>query len=130
VIVKTMKSAPYPIYVITKVAHTMRIARVSMGKTARRSRQFPGGASMVHQLRSPTAASIDRAVMNMITGVKDTAKSAHPACPMAKLTRSRRPAADARAARSTPFTAAELAAPKSVLRVDPLAGSGGEVVAP
>ena len=68
--------------------------------------------------------------MNMITGVKHIADSAHPACPMAKLTRSRRPAAAARAARSTPFTAAELAAPKSVLRVDPLAGSEGEVVAP
>ena len=44
----------------------------------------------------------------MIAGVTPIINSAHPACAMAKLTRSRRPAADSRAASNTPLTAAEL----------------------
>eukprot|EP00964_Phaeocystis_antarctica_P153871 scaffold122308_cov63-Phaeocystis_antarctica.AAC.2 len=38
----------------------------------------------------------------MARGVRLTTRMAHPACPMAKLTCSRRPAADSRAARSVP----------------------------
>eukprot|EP00964_Phaeocystis_antarctica_P037675 scaffold21531_cov63-Phaeocystis_antarctica.AAC.3 len=49
---------------------------------------------------------------------------------MAKLTRSRRAAADARAARSCPLTAAELAAPEGVLRAAAVADCEGEVAAP
>ena len=44
--------------------------------------------------------------------------SAHPACPIAKLTRSLRPAADARAARSFSLTAAVLAARAESRRVE------------
>ena len=88
----------------------------------------PAAALRSRYVHVQTAASIDWPKLRMTAGVTPITNSAHPACPMAKLTRSRRPVADARAARSTPFTAAELAAPKSVLRVDPLAGSGGEVV--
>eukprot|EP00964_Phaeocystis_antarctica_P020946 scaffold11593_cov61-Phaeocystis_antarctica.AAC.3 len=62
----------------------------------------------------------------MSIGVRPIATSAHPACTMAKLTRSRRPAADARAARSFSLTAAELAAPEGVLRAAAVAGCGGE----
>eukprot|EP00964_Phaeocystis_antarctica_P019587 scaffold10808_cov75-Phaeocystis_antarctica.AAC.2 len=49
---------------------------------------------------------------------------------MAKLTRSRRPAADSRAARNTPLTAAELAAPEGVPRAAAVADREGEVAAP
>ena len=66
----------------------------------------------------------------MTAGLRLITKSAHPACPIAKLTRSRRPAADARAARNTPLTAAELAAPEGVLRAAALADREGEVAAP
>eukprot|EP00964_Phaeocystis_antarctica_P102265 scaffold67632_cov79-Phaeocystis_antarctica.AAC.2 len=48
---------------------------------------------------------------------------------MAKLTRSRRPAADSRAARNTPLTAAELAAPEVVLRAAAIVDCEGEVAA-
>ena len=48
---------------------------------------------------------------------------------MAKLTRSRRLAADARVARSFPFTAAELAALEGVVRVAPVTDCEGEAVA-
>eukprot|EP00964_Phaeocystis_antarctica_P157342 scaffold127477_cov56-Phaeocystis_antarctica.AAC.2 len=66
----------------------------------------------------------------MMVGVMQITYSAHPVCPMAKLTRSRRPAADARAACNTPLTAAELAAPGVVLRAAAVAFSEGEVAAP
>eukprot|EP00964_Phaeocystis_antarctica_P061978 scaffold37075_cov78-Phaeocystis_antarctica.AAC.4 len=48
---------------------------------------------------------------------------------MAKLTRSRRPAADSRAARNTPLTAVELAAPEGVLRAAAVADREGEAAA-
>eukprot|EP00964_Phaeocystis_antarctica_P017327 scaffold9564_cov85-Phaeocystis_antarctica.AAC.3 len=70
------------------VAHTTRIARASVEKRARRRRQMPGGYMTSHH--------------------RLTTDSAHPACTMTKLTRSRRAAADARAARNTPWTAAFL----------------------
>eukprot|EP00964_Phaeocystis_antarctica_P045093 scaffold25938_cov66-Phaeocystis_antarctica.AAC.1 len=65
----------------------------------------------------PTAASIDWPVANMTDGVRPIADNAHPACTMTKLTRSRRPAADDRAARNTVVTAADLAAPEGVLKI-------------
>eukprot|EP00964_Phaeocystis_antarctica_P157763 scaffold128093_cov63-Phaeocystis_antarctica.AAC.3 len=50
----------------------------------------------------------------MIKGVIPIAASANPACPIAKLTRSLRPAADSRAARNALLTAAWLAAPELI----------------
>eukprot|EP00964_Phaeocystis_antarctica_P080428 scaffold50224_cov56-Phaeocystis_antarctica.AAC.1 len=128
--VAAMWSAPNPVNPTTRVAHTTRIARASVGKRARRRRQLPGGSGTSHQNRLPTAASIDWPVENMTDGVALITSRAHPACPMAKLTRSRRPVADARAARNTPLTAAELAAPEGVLRAAALADREGEVAAP
>eukprot|EP00964_Phaeocystis_antarctica_P004551 scaffold2459_cov72-Phaeocystis_antarctica.AAC.3 len=66
----------------------------------------------------------------MTAGISQITNSAHPVCPMAKLTRSRRPAADARAARNTPLAAAELAAPEGVLRAAAVADREGEAAAP
>eukprot|EP00964_Phaeocystis_antarctica_P031852 scaffold18016_cov65-Phaeocystis_antarctica.AAC.2 len=91
-----------------KIAFATRIARASVGKRARAKRQAPTVDGTTHQSWSPTAASSDWPVANMIQGADPIAKNAHPACPIAKLTRSRRPAADSRAASNTPLTAAEL----------------------
>eukprot|EP00964_Phaeocystis_antarctica_P003975 scaffold2123_cov69-Phaeocystis_antarctica.AAC.3 len=104
-----MLSIPIPVSRTRQVAHTTRIARASVGKRARRRRQKPSGIGTSHQKTLPTAASIDRSAKYMIVGVAQITNIAHPACPMAKPTRSRRPAADARAARNTLLTAADLA---------------------
>eukprot|EP00964_Phaeocystis_antarctica_P057649 scaffold34127_cov77-Phaeocystis_antarctica.AAC.3 len=101
-----------------QVAHTTRIARVSVGKRARRRRQRPSGTGTRHHRRQPTAATIGRPTKLMTVGVVLITYRAHPACPMTKLTRSRRPAADARAARNTPLTAAELAATEKDRRAE------------
>eukprot|EP00964_Phaeocystis_antarctica_P066694 scaffold40359_cov69-Phaeocystis_antarctica.AAC.3 len=68
----------------------------------------------------------------MTETVRLVADSAQPACPIAKLTRSRRPAADARAACNTPLIAAELslAAAEGVKVASAVADREGEVVAP
>eukprot|EP00964_Phaeocystis_antarctica_P064536 scaffold38836_cov67-Phaeocystis_antarctica.AAC.4 len=100
-----------PVNTTRQRAHTTRIARASVEKRARRRRHWPGGATH----HRSTAAVIDKPAKYMTVGGKQITNSAHPACPMTKLTRSRRPTADARAARSTPLTAAELAAPEGVL---------------
>eukprot|EP00964_Phaeocystis_antarctica_P029251 scaffold16490_cov73-Phaeocystis_antarctica.AAC.3 len=123
-------SIPNPVNTTTAVAHTKRMARASVGKRARKRRQLPNGNGASHQKELPTAALIDWPVKDMTAGLRLITKSAHPACPIAKLTRSRRPAADARAARNTPLTAAELAAPEGVLIAAAVADSEGEVAAP
>eukprot|EP00964_Phaeocystis_antarctica_P089641 scaffold57240_cov69-Phaeocystis_antarctica.AAC.1 len=110
--VATMMSAPNPDHKTTPVAHTTRIARASVGKRARARRQRPSGSGTSHQKRLPMATSTDWPVENMTDGIALITSKAHPACPMAKLTRSRRPAADDRAARNTLLTAADLAAPE------------------
>eukprot|EP00964_Phaeocystis_antarctica_P093969 scaffold60750_cov75-Phaeocystis_antarctica.AAC.3 len=110
--VELMLSIPIPVSRTRQVAHTTRITRASVGKRARRRRQKPSGIGTSHQKTLPTAASIDRSAKYMNVGVAQITNSAHPACPMAKPTRSRRPAADARAARNTLLTAADLAAPE------------------
>eukprot|EP00964_Phaeocystis_antarctica_P112708 scaffold76837_cov68-Phaeocystis_antarctica.AAC.1 len=126
-----MLSIPSPVSKTRTVAHTTRIARASVGKRARRRRQKPSGTGTSHHTRSPTAASIDWPIANMTVGVAQITNSAHPACPMTKLTRSRRPTADARAARNTPLTAANLAAPDGVrMRAAAVADREGEVAAP
>eukprot|EP00964_Phaeocystis_antarctica_P074569 scaffold45860_cov78-Phaeocystis_antarctica.AAC.7 len=117
--VELMLSIAIPVSRTRLMAHTTRIARASVGKRARRRRKKPSGIGTSHQRTLPTAASIDRSAKYMIVGVAQITSSAHPACPMAKLTRSRRPAADARAARNTPLTAAKLAAPEKDRRVEP-----------
>eukprot|EP00964_Phaeocystis_antarctica_P055213 scaffold32480_cov68-Phaeocystis_antarctica.AAC.5 len=113
--VAEMATAPNPVHTTTKVTHATRIARASVGKRARRMRQMPSGNGTSHQSSRPTAASIDRPAKYMTAGVAQITNSAHPACPMAKLTRSRRPTADARAAHNFSLTAAELAAAEGVL---------------
>eukprot|EP00964_Phaeocystis_antarctica_P074631 scaffold45935_cov75-Phaeocystis_antarctica.AAC.1 len=113
-----------------ELAHTTRIARASVGKRARRRRQAPGGSGIDHHRLLPTAASIDWPAKYMIVGVAQITNSAHPACPMAKLTRSRRPAADSRAARNTPLNAAELAAPEVMLRAATVTDREVKVAAP
>mmetsp|Transcript_8325 Transcript_8325/g.19676 ORF Transcript_8325/g.19676 Transcript_8325/m.19676 type:complete len:214 (+) Transcript_8325:271-912(+) len=123
-------SAPPHAHTTKRVAHTTRIARASVGKRARRRRQTPSGIGTSHHPELPTAVAIDWPADCMTPGVKHIANRANPACPMAKLTRSRRPAADARAARSFPLTAAELAAPEGVLRAAAVADGEGEVAAP
>eukprot|EP00964_Phaeocystis_antarctica_P003830 scaffold2058_cov69-Phaeocystis_antarctica.AAC.4 len=128
--VPTRMSAPIPVHTTTAVAHTTRIARASVGKRARRRRQRPSGAGTSHHMREPTAASIGSPAEYIIEGVEQITNSAHPTCPIAKLTRSRRPSADARAARNTPLTAAELAAPEGVLSAAAVADREGEVAAP
>eukprot|EP00964_Phaeocystis_antarctica_P007015 scaffold3802_cov67-Phaeocystis_antarctica.AAC.1 len=128
--VAEMAPAPNPVHRTMKVTQATRIARASVGKRARRRRQMQSGDGTSHQSSRPTAASIDRPVMYMTVGITQITNSAHPACPMAKLTRSRRPAADARAARNTSLTAAELArASEGVLRAVAVADSEGEVAA-
>eukprot|EP00964_Phaeocystis_antarctica_P034894 scaffold19889_cov76-Phaeocystis_antarctica.AAC.2 len=67
----------------------------------------------------------------MTAGITLTTDSAHPACPVAKLTRSRRAAAASRAARNTPLTAAELAAaPEGMLIAAVADRDTGEAAAP
>eukprot|EP00964_Phaeocystis_antarctica_P027015 scaffold15210_cov81-Phaeocystis_antarctica.AAC.4 len=68
----------------------------------------------------------------MTAGVTLTTDSAHPACLIAKLTRSHRAVAASRATCNTPMTAAELAAPEGVLIViaAAVADREGEVGAP
>eukprot|EP00964_Phaeocystis_antarctica_P058064 scaffold34424_cov75-Phaeocystis_antarctica.AAC.1 len=127
--VALMPSIPNPVHRTIRVAHTTRIARASVGLRARRRRQTPSGNGTSHQCTSPMAASIDLPDM-YIVGARPIADSVHPACPMAKLTRSRRLAADSRAARNTPLTAAELAAPEGGLRAAAVADGEGEVAAP
>eukprot|EP00964_Phaeocystis_antarctica_P097178 scaffold63345_cov76-Phaeocystis_antarctica.AAC.2 len=123
-------AAPSPVQMTNVDAHTTRIARASVGKRARGRRQAPIGYGTSHNKVSPTVAAIDWPAASMIAGVTQIADIAHPACPMAKLTRSRRLAADSRAARNTPLTAAELAAPEGVLRAVAVADSEDEVAAP
>ena len=82
-------------------------------------------------MREPTAAPIGSPAEYMIEVVEQITNSAHPTCPIAKLTRSRRPAADARAACNTPLArAADLAALEGVLRAAAVADREGEVAAP
>eukprot|EP00964_Phaeocystis_antarctica_P013392 scaffold7334_cov64-Phaeocystis_antarctica.AAC.5 len=118
-----MLSIPKTVSRTTAVAHTTRIARASVGKRARRRRQTPSEDGTSHQKRLPTAAPIGWPVKPITVGVRLIADNANPACPIAKLTRSRRPAADARAACSTPLTAAEL-------RAAPVTDSETDVAAP
>ena len=66
----------------------------------------------------------------MAAGVTLITNIAHPVSPIARLTRSRRPASDSRAARNTPLTAAELAAPDGVLRAVADADCEREAAAP
>eukprot|EP00964_Phaeocystis_antarctica_P008895 scaffold4822_cov60-Phaeocystis_antarctica.AAC.2 len=122
-----MLSIPNPVNTTTVVAHTTRIERASVGKRARRRRKGAGGNS--HR-RLPMAGAIDWPAKYVVVGVRLVTNSAHPACPITKLTRSRRPTADARAACNTPLTAAELAAPGVVLRAAAVVFSEGEVAAP
>eukprot|EP00964_Phaeocystis_antarctica_P026055 scaffold14653_cov66-Phaeocystis_antarctica.AAC.5 len=128
--VATMVPAPNPDHKTTPVAHATRIARASVGKRARPRRKRPSGNGTNHHGGDPTASPIDWPVLSTSVGVALITNRAHPACTMAKLTRSRRPAADARASRNTPLTAAELAAPEGVLRAADVANREGEVVAP
>eukprot|EP00964_Phaeocystis_antarctica_P138597 scaffold103261_cov84-Phaeocystis_antarctica.AAC.1 len=126
-----MLSAPYPDHRTRQVEHTTRIARASVGKRARARARAPSGIGTHHHTREPTAALIDWPVVNMTDGITLITSRAHPVCPMAKLTRSRRPAADARAACNTPLTrAVERAAPGVVLRAAAVADREGEVAAP
>eukprot|EP00964_Phaeocystis_antarctica_P033643 scaffold19075_cov71-Phaeocystis_antarctica.AAC.2 len=104
--------APNCVYTTMAMAHTTRIARASVGERARRRRKMPSGYITSHQKTLPMAASIDWFAPSMTAGAVPIADNAHPACPMTKLTRSRRPAADAPAARNTVLTAADLAAPE------------------
>eukprot|EP00964_Phaeocystis_antarctica_P048098 scaffold27847_cov65-Phaeocystis_antarctica.AAC.2 len=72
----------------------------------------------------------ERPTKAMTAGVRLITSRAHPVCTIAKLTRSRRPAADSRAACNTPLTVAELAAPEVVLRAAAIADCVREVAAP
>ena len=91
---------------------------------------MPGGSATSHQTALPIAASIDWPAKFMTSGLALITKKAKPACPMAKLTRSLRPAAEARAARNTPLTAAMLAAPEVVrMRAIAVGGCEGDIAA-
>eukprot|EP00964_Phaeocystis_antarctica_P084024 scaffold52903_cov61-Phaeocystis_antarctica.AAC.4 len=125
-----MVPAPIPDHKTTPVAQTTRIVRASVGKRARRKRKGPSGNGTNHHGGEPTASPIDWPALSMTVGVALITNRAHPACTMAKLTRSRRPAADSRASRNTPLTAAELAAPEGMLIAEGRAESSSEVAAP
>eukprot|EP00964_Phaeocystis_antarctica_P046781 scaffold27053_cov72-Phaeocystis_antarctica.AAC.2 len=113
--VAAMLSAPNPVSTTTPVAHNTRIARASVGKRARRRRQRPGAYSTSHQ----------EPVKLITAGVRPIANSAHPACPIIKLTCSRRPAASSRAAYNSLLTAANLSL--AALRAAALADGENEV---
>eukprot|EP00964_Phaeocystis_antarctica_P058086 scaffold34433_cov79-Phaeocystis_antarctica.AAC.1 len=67
--VETRSSIPSPVHRTRAVADTMRIARASVGKRARRRRQMPSGTGTRHHRRPPTAASIGRPTKLMTVGV-------------------------------------------------------------